>query len=67
MSWPSFRKWKRVLLCVYEDQDHLPQFKCTVTENGARYDSPSAFNHTQNAGAEAAVENLLKRGLLSFD
>jgi len=38
--------------------------------NGARYDSPPRYNHkkpAQNAVAEAAVKNLLKQGLPSFE
>jgi hypothetical protein len=52
---------------VNEGEDHLPQFKCTVTVNGAQYDSPPGFQQkklAQNAAAEAAVKDLLKQGLL---
>jgi len=52
---------------VNEGKDHLPQFKCSVTVNGAQYNSPPGFQHkkpAQNAAAEEAVKDLLKQGLL---
>jgi len=55
---------------VNEGQDHIPRFKCNVTVNGARYDSPPGFNHkkpAQNAAAEAAVKNLFNQGLLPIE
>jgi hypothetical protein len=43
------------------------KFKCSVTANGAKYDSPSGFKRkklAQNAAVEAAVRDLLKQSLL---
>jgi len=34
---------------VNECQDHLLEFKCSVTVNGARYDSPPGFKYKKEA------------------
>lgn len=52
---------------VNEGQDHLPQFKCTVIINGAKYESLPGFTNkkaSQNAAAKAAVEDLESQGLI---
>lgn len=46
---------------------HDQKFKCTVTINGNTYESPPGSTkkkEAHNAAAKAAVEDLLKRGLL---
>lgn len=53
---------------VNEGKDHLPQFKCTVTINGTKYESPPGFNNkkaAQHAAAKVAVEDLQIQGLLN--
>jgi len=53
---------------VSEGKDHIPQFKSTVTINGAKYESPSGFKTkkaSQHAAAKAAIEDLQRQGLLS--
>lgn len=55
-----------VYTTVNEGQDHLPQFKCSVTVNGVRYDSPPGYKYkkeAENAAAQVAVEDLRKLGL----
>lgn len=52
---------------VNEGKDHLPQFKCTVIINGAKYESLPGFTNkkaSQNAAAKAAVEDLEMQGLI---
>jgi len=50
-----------------EGEDHIPRFKCTVTVNGAHYDSPPGFpqkKQAEDAAAEVAVKDLHRQDLL---
>lgn len=55
-----------VYTTINEGKDHLPEFKSSVTVNGAQYGSPLVFKYkreAENAAAQVAVEELLKLGL----
>ncbi|KAH9298667.1 hypothetical protein KI387_030349, partial [Taxus chinensis] len=49
---------------VNEGFDHLPNFKCSVTVNGVRYESTGAHKHKKEAeqsAAQAAIQDLATR------
>ena len=50
---------------VNDGSDHLPQFKCSVTINGKKYESPPGFSHkkeAQNVAAKEDVADLQRQG-----
>eukprot|EP00253_Pinus_taeda_P032021 PITA_32021 len=42
---------------VNEGQDHLPEFKCSVTVNSARYDLPPGFKYKKEAENAAGCDS----------